>query len=144
MKILLLTDGSNLSLEAARWLGTHAGDFAAPVDTHLLFVQLPLPYPAAAAAAGRGAVDSYNHETSEGALAPAARVLQQAGVPFKKSWTIGEVVPSISEYARAGGFDLVVMSTHGRGEFTAFALGSVAARCMALLDTPILVVPRPH
>ena len=144
MKIILLTDGSDLSLEAARWLGSHAGDFVAPLDTHLLYVQPPLPYPAAAAAAGRTAVESYYRETSEAALAPAAGILQQAAIPFHKSWTLGEVAQSIAEDARAGSFDLVVMGTHGRGAFTAFALGSVAAKCMALLDIPILVVPRPH
>jgi nucleotide-binding universal stress UspA family protein len=144
MKILLLTDGSSLSLEAARWLAANAGNFATPGEAHLLYVQPPVPYPGAAAAAGRKAADSFYRETSEAALEPAARILQQAGVPFRKSWTLGEVVPTIAEYARAGSFELVVMATHGHGAFTAFALGSVSAKCMALLGIPILLVPRPH
>src|SRR6187402_3146741 len=143
MKILLLTDGSDCSVEAARWLTHHAGDFAAPVDTHLLHVQPPLPYPAATAVAGRKAVEAYYRDTSEAALEPAARVLQQGGVPFHKSWTLGDVVPSIADYTRAGTFDLVVMGTHGHGVIASLALGSVTAKCMALLAIPILVVPRP-
>ena len=144
MKILLLTDGSDLSLEAARWLAAHAGDFASAPETHLLYVQIPLPYPAAAAAAGRNAADSFYQETSEAALAPAARLLEKAGIPFQKSWILGEVVSTIADYARAGNFELVVMATHGHGAFTAFAIGSVSAKCIALLRIPVLVIPRPH
>lgn len=141
MKIILLTDGSPLSLEAAHWLAGHAGGFAAPVDIHVFHVHHPLPYPGVTAVTGRAAVESFYRETSEEALAGATAILERANIPFHVSWAVGDVAATIAEYARFGRFDLVVLGTHGRGALLNLALGSVATRCMAVLDIPVLAVP---
>ena len=142
MNILLLTDGSPHSVEAARWLAGHAREYRDAPDIHLLHVHPPLPYPRAAEVVGRGAVEAYQREVSEEALAPAARVLEEAGIAFRKSWTIGDIVPAVAEYARVGGFRLVVMGTHGHGAALNLAMGSVATKCIAALRLPIVVVPK--
>lgn len=141
MKILLLTDGSAHSAAAARWLADNARKLTAPLDIHLLHVHLPLPYPAAAAVVGRGAVERYFHEASEEALAGVAEILQRAQLSFEKTWIVGEVTPAIAAHVRDGAFDLVVMGSHGRGALLNLAMGSVATKCLALLQIPVLVVP---
>ena len=140
---LLLTDGSEHSLEAARWLARHAAELRDPPRIHLLHVHPPLPYPRAADVVGRATVETYQREMSDEALAPASGILTQAGIRFQKSWTVGDVAPSIAEYARVGKFDLVVMGTHGHGALLNLALGSVATKCIATLRLPVVVVPHP-
>ena len=144
MKILLLTDGSTHSLDAARWLAAHATQLRDAPDTHLLHVHPPMPYPGAAAIAGRAAVEDYQRGACEEALAGSAAVLQGANVRFHMSWIVGEVAPTITQYVRTGKFDLVVMGTHGHGALANIALGSIATKCIASLGVPIVVVPRPH
>lgn len=141
MKVLLLTDGSPCSLEAARWLAGHVSEFRDP-GLHLLHVHPSLPYPRASEVVGRGTIERYQRETSGEALEPAARTLLEAGLAFDKSWTVGDIAPSIGDFTRAGGFDLVVMGSHGHGAALNLALGSVATKCIALLGVPIVVVPR--
>jgi len=141
MKILILTDGSSYSLAAAKWAVGHVQQLNERPAIHLLHVQAPLPYPRAGEVVGRAAVEKYQREMSEEALAPASAVLGEAGVAFQKSWTVGEIAPSIADYVRAGSFDLVVMGTHGHGALLNLALGSVATRCIATLAVPVVVVP---
>ena len=144
MKLLLLTDGSSHSLEAARWLAGHVGELRDAPDIHVLHVQAPLPYARAGEVVGRAAVEKYQREASEEALAPAAAVLHGAGIGFHKSWTVGEVAPAIADYVEKGKFELVVMGTHGNGALLNLALGSVATKCIATLGVPVVVVPRPR
>lgn len=144
MKILLLTDGSARSVDAARWLSKHAADYREPPAIHLLHVHPPLPYPRAGEVVGRAAVEKYQRELSEEALAPASGVLRAAGLEFHPAWVVGEVGPAVADYVDKGGFELVVMGTHGHGSLLNLALGSVATKCIATLRVPVLVVPHPR
>ena len=144
MNILLLTDGSNHSVEAARWLASHAADLRMPPAVHVLHVHPPMPYPGAAQALGRAALEKYQRETSEESLAPACGVLRDAGVGIQAHWVVGEIAASVSEVARSMQADLVVMGTHGHGALMNLALGSVATKCIATLGVPVVVVPRPR
>ena len=143
MNILLLTDGSRHSQEAARWLARHAAELRNPPRIVALYVHPPLPYPGAQAAAGRPAVERYYRETAEEALAPAARVLREANVEFGASYVVGEIVPSIADHVGREKVGLVVMGTHGHGAMMNLAMGSIATKCVATLPVPVLVVPRP-
>lgn len=143
MKVLVLADGSDCSTGAARWLAGHAADLPERPGIHLLHVHSSLPHPRAAEALGRAAVEKYQRAASEEALEPAARALQEAGLAFDKSWTVGDIAASIADFARAGGFDLAVMGSRGHGAASGLALGSIAAKCLAQLRVPVVVVP-PH
>jgi nucleotide-binding universal stress UspA family protein len=55
----------------------------------------------------------------------------------------GPVADTLHEYATGQVADLVVMSTHGRGPFSRFWLGSVADQLARRLPMPLLLV-RPH
>jgi nucleotide-binding universal stress UspA family protein len=52
----------------------------------------------------------------------------------------GDPVDCIEGQARGGGADLLVMTTHGRGTFSRFWLGSVTDRLVRRLTRPVLVV----
>jgi nucleotide-binding universal stress UspA family protein len=56
----------------------------------------------------------------------------------------GPVADAVSSYAHDHAVDLVVMTTHGRGVFSRFWLGSVADRLVRQLEQPLLLLrPQP-
>ncbi len=54
---------------------------------------------------------------------------------------IGNAAPEIVRIAKAGGFGLIVVGTHGRTGFTGFVLGSVAGKVVTTSDCPVVTVP---
>ena len=141
MRILLATDGSTQSLRAQRWLASHLADFVPRPEVHLFHAHPPLPYPGAAAVVGRKAVEDYQRDSAREALAPAAAALREAGVAFESGWSVGEPAAEIAGYVRDHAIDLVVLGARGHGAVLNLALGSVATKCIAILDVPVLVVP---
>jgi nucleotide-binding universal stress UspA family protein len=53
----------------------------------------------------------------------------------------GQASAEIARVAQEGGFDLIVMGTHGRSGVAHLLLGSVAERVMRKAPCPVLVVP---
>lgn len=140
MKILLAADGSPFTQIAARALASHVGWFAKPPEIHVVHIHPQLPFPGAAAAAGRFALEKYQREASLAALAPAAKVLDDAGVAHLDVWKVGEVAGELAAYVKDHGIDLVVTGSHGYGALANLALGSVAMKCVATLDVPVMIV----
>ena len=140
MKILLAADGSAFTRIAAQHLVNHIEWFAKVPEIHIVHVHPPMPYPGAAARAGKAAVAKYHREESEGALAVAEKVLIKAGVGYISYWLVGDVAHELANYARARDIDLVVMGSHGHGALASLALGSVATKCIATLEVPIMIV----
>jgi nucleotide-binding universal stress UspA family protein len=53
----------------------------------------------------------------------------------------GFAAGEITRFASQGGFDLIVMGTHGRTGFKHFLVGSVAERVVQTAHCPVLTVP---
>ncbi len=51
---------------------------------------------------------------------------------------------AIADHARRHGFDLIAISTHGRGGFRRLIMGSVAEALLRHSVVPVLVFPRPE
>ena len=140
MKILLAADGSRFTQMATRHLVNHVQWFAKPPEVHVLYVHPPLPYPAAAAAVGKAAVEKYQRDDSAAALAVAEKELAAGGISYKSSWAAGDVAQEIAKHVKEHGIDLVIMGSHGHGVLANLALGSVATKCIATLDVPVMIV----
>ena len=143
LRILIAADGSPYTKLAARHIAEHLDWFSARPDIHVLHVEPAMPYPRAQALVGKAAVLAYQQEEAEAALAVAEAELDRAGVPYRTSWRVGDVVAEISSYVKANRIDLMVMGSHGHGALANLALGSVAQKCLALLEVPILVLRKP-
>jgi nucleotide-binding universal stress UspA family protein len=67
--------------------------------------------------------------------------MRQDGVRLASAVTLrGPVAPTIEQYVRELGIDLVVMATHGRGGVRRAWLGSVADHLVRHLEIPVLLV----
>lgn len=140
MKILLAVDGSKYSRKAARHLATHLGWFREAPEVHVRNVRPPIPYPGAAASVGKKAIDDYQREEAEAALAVASKELAAARIAYTTSYGVGEVATDIRNFVKKNGIDLVVVGSHGHGALANVALGSVATKLLAVLNVPVLVV----
>lgn len=140
MKILLAADGSPFTQIASRHLVSFVRGFAKPPEVHIVHVHPQIPYPGAAAVAGKSAVQKYLRDESLAALKVAEKELAKEGIDYTSAWVVGDVAEELARYVKAHGIALVVMGTHGHGALANLALGSVATKCIATLDVPILVV----
>jgi nucleotide-binding universal stress UspA family protein len=68
------------------------------------------------------------------------RLKKAAKVPVAFTFVEGPVVATLREQITDGGGDLVVMTTHGRGAFARFWLGSIADQLIRELPLPLLLV----
>lgn len=74
-------------------------------------------------------------------LEDARRVTLNAGGPEPQvEWLAGDPASAIVEAAQAGGYDLVVVGTLGRGRLGTALMGSVSAAVAAQAGRPVLVV----
>lgn len=81
----------------------------------------------------------------EKALAAAKRAAQTAGaLEVQTKCIAGNPPEQIAEFARAGHFDLIVMSTHGRRGIQHALLGSVAERVVRTAPCAVLTVRSPE
>lgn len=71
-------------------------------------------------------------------LAEAAATVRGPGVTVQTSVREGAVAPTLCSWAAETKADLIVMTTHGRGGFSRFWLGSVADRVVHSTETPVL------
>ncbi|MFU2207924.1 universal stress protein [Solidesulfovibrio sp. C21] len=70
---------------------------------------------------------------------PPARHFAEAEVRI----VCGDPAEQIIQEARKGGYDLIVMGTHGHGRLFGMVLGSVAQQTIRESRIPVLVVPLP-
>ena len=119
-RILVALDGSEHAFDAARV----AARLAAALSAQLT---LMTAYHAPSDTLGE---PNYSRALGE-ALGEAQREVE---------WLAGQPAETIVEAARAGGYDLVVVGTHGRGRLGAALLGSVSSAVAAHAGRPVLVV----
>jgi nucleotide-binding universal stress UspA family protein len=68
------------------------------------------------------------------------RIRQEAHLPVFSGVLDGPIAQTLSEHARSVGANLIVMTTHGRGPFSRFWLGSVTDTLLRNSSIPLLVV----
>jgi nucleotide-binding universal stress UspA family protein/YHS domain-containing protein len=69
--------------------------------------------------------------------------LRDRGVTISTQIVPGDAVPQISRLAVEGGYDLVVMSTHGHGMLARALIGSTTDGVVRTSEVPVLVI-QPH
>lgn len=149
--VLLATDGSEASLEAAR-LVRDLLDPAALAQITILAVTPPLemaPFYGAYAGLGTfgGAMlspetqDAVNAATDHGAQDALRRTMDElkTRVPVETVVRRGSPVDEIVQCAKETGAGLIVMGSHGWGEIHAVLLGSVSERVLHTAHCPVLI-----
>ncbi len=142
-KILLATDGSDGALKAAETAAQLAKEFGAHV-TMLYVSTLPVELVPVGLVTGGGLDPGTVARLSEGIEDAVARrtakVLDDAGVKFDARHETGHAADHIVRAAAEGGYDLIVLGSHGHGGIARLFLGSTSDRVVHHAHCPVLVV----
>jgi nucleotide-binding universal stress UspA family protein len=139
MKILLAVDGSNYTRKMLDYLGTNQALFDASHEYTLYTVPLVLP-PHAASSIGSQATQEYYQEEASKVLDPSIAALTSRGLKATGQWKAGHAGETIARHAQDGGYDLIVMGSHGHSALGRLVMGSVASEVLAHCSVPVLLV----
>lgn len=83
---------------------------------------------------------SETEETFHQAVEPVMTIFEDAAVPARRVHLKGGVGDAICTYAAEGNVDMLVIGSHGYGNFRAAFMGSTAMRITAGCEVPLLVL----
>jgi nucleotide-binding universal stress UspA family protein len=139
LKALVPVDGSPTSERAVRHVIALVKG-RERMEVHLLNVQDTADAPELRRFMKPGEIKRSQMQHGETALVAAKKLLDRAGVKYKAHVLIGDPAEQIAKYARRGGFDNIIMGTHGRGGLTAMLMGSVATKVLHHSTVPVTLV----
>lgn len=139
MKILLAVDGSSYTKRMLDYLAAHDTWFD-PSHDYTVFHGIPALPHRAAAFADVEVVRGYYESDAETVFRPIRRFTKRQGIEAKFVHRVGDPAEHIAALAQKGGFDLVMMGSHGQGALRNLVLGSVATKVLARCSTPVLLI----
>ena len=151
-KVLVPLDGSEVSERALAHAQSLAGAFGARVYL-LQVISLSHEYEAVRGGGGDSPtaveysldlarqITASRQTRAETYLEATAAQLKQNGLQVETSVRQGSVLENITDFVAEHGIDLIVMSTHGRGELQRFLVGSVTDRVIRSSHVPVLAIP---
>jgi nucleotide-binding universal stress UspA family protein len=139
MKILMAVDGSAHSKRLVDYVVAHP-EWCDPKHRYMVAHCVPAVPPGAASMLNSEDLKSYYEEEAEKVFAPVRDALAQKGLQAEYAARIGHAGDTLAQMAEKGGYDLVMMGSHGHGAFGKLVLGSVATRVMAQCRVPVLLV----
>ncbi|MGA0610816.1 universal stress protein [Caldimonas sp. KR1-144] len=139
MKVLLAVDGSDYTKRMLAYLAAH--DELLGPDTQYVAVTVvpPIP-PHAANYLSKADLAGHYEDEAERVLAPVRQFTAQNGWNVEFLRRVGHAGDVVAQTANEGGFDLLVMGSHGHSAIGSLVIGSVTARVLAQCKTPMLIV----
>jgi nucleotide-binding universal stress UspA family protein len=139
MKILLAVDGSAYTQRMLAHLAAHDELLGAGHEYTAITVVPPVPS-RAAGFLSHEVLHGYYEEQAEQVLKPVRAFAAQQGWTMDCRHLVGHAADALSEFAGSGGFDLLVMGTHGHSALGSVVLGSTTTRVIAQSKLPVLLV----
>lgn len=136
---LVPLDGSETSLRAIDWVIDNIGNLQEVPEIHLLNVQSALPRDIGRFISSE-AVQDFHRESGLAALAAGKALLNARQIDTTEHVLVGEIAPTIRDFADHHHCSTIVLGTHGHTGLTGTLLGSVAMRVAHLSTTPVMLV----
>jgi len=83
---------------------------------------------------------NYYDDTAEKVFKPIRTFFARQGLKATYVAKVGSAGDLISEAAKKGRYDLIMLGSHGHGTLTNLVMGSVATKVLASCDTPALLI----
>jgi nucleotide-binding universal stress UspA family protein len=139
MKILLAVDGSDTTKRMLSYLAAH-DELLGQGHTHTVLTVVPPVPPHAARFIGQAQLDDYQASEAAAVLAPIRAFVQQQGWAVSFEHRVGPAAQTIAGFAQSGGFDLLVMGTHGHSALGNMVFGSITTGVLARPTPPVLLI----
>lgn len=140
MKILVPVDGSKSSERAVAEAVVFIANSKAPVELHLLNVQLPIVSGGVRMFFKHDDIEAYYQDSGKKALQSACDQLDQVGTSYVQHVGVGPIGETIVTYAREKHCDHIIMGSRGLGAISGMVLGSVASKVIHLAEMPVTLV----
>jgi len=138
LRVLVPSDGSRNALHAIRHV-LHEYDQNHALDIHLLNVQPPFSALICEHSSKIARTD-FHQEQADAALAPARRVLDDAGVPYTAHSKVGDTVDCIVDMAAELHCDGIVMGTARKSSLVRLVESSVTNKVLERAHVPVEVI----
>jgi nucleotide-binding universal stress UspA family protein len=139
MKILLAVDGSAYTKRMLAYLGAHDELFGETPEYHAITVVAPVTAHVTRFL-DKAIIDRFYADEAKRVLEPVQAFAEMNHWNLVATHRVGRAADVIAETAISGGFDLLVIGSHGHSSLANLLLGSVTSRVMALSTTPLLVI----
>ena len=139
MKILLPVDGSEVSMDAVRFV-IDLVQKGLRADVVLANVQEPASLYELVMAHDADMIERISADAGAHTLAAAQTLLDQAGVAYESEVAKGDPAHTLIDVLERYGCDLVVMGASGQGVLRSALLGSVAHEVLHAAGVPVMIV----
>jgi nucleotide-binding universal stress UspA family protein len=144
MKVLLCTDGSELSMKGVRRAAKLA-TLVKEAEIHVVYVYQPLHIPASVGSSYAHVPIPHSIETEmkdhgKSVLNRASRVLQEFGANFTTHMLTGHPAATLIDFAEKEKVDLVIIGSKGRTGLQRVFMGSVSTAVVQQVHCDVLVV----
>jgi nucleotide-binding universal stress UspA family protein len=139
MKILAAVDGSSYTKRMLAYLAAH-DEWLGPQHEYTVLHAVPAVPPRAAAVLDKATLQGYYDDNAEKVFKPIRTFMARQGLKASFEAKVGNAADVLLARAKKGGFDLIVMGSHGQGSFAQLVLGSVATKVIAGTETPVLLI----
>ena len=139
MKVLLAVDGSGYTKRMLAYLAAHPELLTESDEFTALTVSWPVATTPSAHLPVQTLQKYFDTEAAE-TLEPVAAFAAQKGWKLSTMARVGNPGKTIAEVADSGGYDLIVMGSHGHSAIVNTVIGSIVTRVLALAKTPVLII----
>ena len=139
MKILAPVDGSSFTKRMLAYVAANDDWLGGQHQFTLLNVQPAVP-PRAASVIEKATLKSYYESESEKVFKPIRTFFTRQGIQAQYVAKVGHAAEVIAQTADKGGFDLVVLGSHGQSSLMNLVMGSVATKVIAHSKVPVLLI----
>lgn len=139
MKILAAVDGSPYTKRMLAYLAAH-DEWLGPNHDYTLLHAVPAVPSRAAVVLEKETLKSYYDDMAEKVFKPIRTFFTRQGLTARYVTKVGPAAEVISEAARKGKYDLLILGSHGHSTLTNLVMGSVATKVLANCDTPALLI----
>lgn len=139
MKILAPVDGSSFTKRMLAYIAANPEWFGGQHAFTVLNVQAAVP-PRAAAVIDKATLKSYYDSESEKVFKPIRTFLGKQGIQAQYVAKVGHAADVIAQTADKGGYELVVLGSHGQSSLMNLVMGSVATKVIAHCKVPVLLI----
>ena len=139
MKILIAVDGSRYTKRMLAYVAAHDEWLGPHHEYTVVHAVQPLPQ-RVTAEIDRATIKAYHDETAERVFKPIRAFFDRQGLKAEFVAKVGLPAEVIAATAGKGGYDLLIMGSHGHGALANLVLGSVATKVLASCSTPTLLI----
>jgi nucleotide-binding universal stress UspA family protein len=138
MKILIAADGSDHTQRVLDYLATH--EWLANANQFTVITVVPEVPKRAASYLDHDTVHGYYKEEAEKVLDPVRAFFTLHRMEAQFEFKVGHPGDVISHFATEGGYDLLMMGSHGHGALGKLIMGSVATKVLSACQVPLLIL----